>query len=210
MRLAAASATFRVSYTAFGLVPGNGGTYYLPRIVGEAKALELFWAAEPISATEALEIGLVNQVQGLRTISCQHLLLKLLRIRVLECPVEHVLHRAALRISWLGPRSYSSTPRRLITLGVCSRTTSDPGSSGGSFLISGLRDDVIDAERDCLTVRRGSRRAQRVWGRKYSVAASRPDQKQQHWQYECSERQDRHVFRPAETEGRQLRQSVAL
>jgi enoyl-CoA hydratase/carnithine racemase len=62
LRFAASGATFRVSYTAFGLVPGNGGSWYLPRIVGEAKALELFWAAEPITAQEALDIGLVNQV----------------------------------------------------------------------------------------------------------------------------------------------------
>lgn len=62
IRFAARSASFRVSYTAFGLVPGNGGTYFLPRIVGEAKALELFWSAEPISAEEALAIGMVNQV----------------------------------------------------------------------------------------------------------------------------------------------------
>ncbi|MFT4520537.1 MAG: enoyl-CoA hydratase/carnithine racemase [Halioglobus sp.] len=62
MRFAARSATFRVSYTAFGLVPGNGGTYFLPRIVGEAKALELFFAAKPISAEEAMRIGMVNQV----------------------------------------------------------------------------------------------------------------------------------------------------
>jgi 2-(1,2-epoxy-1,2-dihydrophenyl)acetyl-CoA isomerase len=61
-RFAARSASFRVSYTAFGLVPGNGGTYFLPRIVGEAKALELFYAAKPIDAEEALRIGLVNQV----------------------------------------------------------------------------------------------------------------------------------------------------
>lgn len=62
LRFAARSAKFRVSYTAFGLVPGNGGTYFLPRIVGEAKALELFWAADPIDAEEALQIGMVNQV----------------------------------------------------------------------------------------------------------------------------------------------------
>jgi enoyl-CoA hydratase/carnithine racemase len=62
MRFAAESANFRVSYTAFGLVPGNGGTYFLPRIVGESKALELFMAAEPITANEALAINMVNQV----------------------------------------------------------------------------------------------------------------------------------------------------
>ena len=62
LRFAAESAVFRVSYTAFGLVPGNGGTYFLPRIVGEAKAMELFFAAAPIDAEEAMRIGMVNQV----------------------------------------------------------------------------------------------------------------------------------------------------
>lgn len=62
LRFAADNAMFRVSYAAFGLVPGNGGTWYLPRIVGEAKALELFLAAEPFDAGEALNIGMLNQV----------------------------------------------------------------------------------------------------------------------------------------------------
>ncbi len=62
LRFAADSANFRVSYAAFGLVPGNGGTWYLPRIVGESKALELLLAAEPFDAAEALGMGLVNKV----------------------------------------------------------------------------------------------------------------------------------------------------
>ncbi len=62
LRFAADTAMFRVSYAAFGLVPGNGGTWYLPRIVGEAKALELFLAAELFDAQAALQMGLLNQV----------------------------------------------------------------------------------------------------------------------------------------------------
>ena len=62
LRFAADDATFRVSYTAFGLVPGNGGTWFLPRIIGESKALELFWGAEPFDADAALQMGLVSQV----------------------------------------------------------------------------------------------------------------------------------------------------
>jgi enoyl-CoA hydratase/carnithine racemase len=62
MRFAARSAKFAETYVKMGLIPGAGGAYYLPRIVGVAKALELFWSSESIDATEALRIGLVNRV----------------------------------------------------------------------------------------------------------------------------------------------------
>ena len=45
-----------------GLIPGNGGCYFLPRIVGVARALELLMTGEFVGADEALRIGLVNQV----------------------------------------------------------------------------------------------------------------------------------------------------
>lgn len=62
MRFAARSAKFAETYVKMGLIPGAGGAYYLPRIVGVAKALELFWSSESIDAAEALRIGLVNRV----------------------------------------------------------------------------------------------------------------------------------------------------
>jgi enoyl-CoA hydratase/carnithine racemase len=62
MRFAARSATFAETYVKMGLIPGAGGAYYLPRIVGVAKALELFWSSEAVDADEALRIGLVNRV----------------------------------------------------------------------------------------------------------------------------------------------------
>ena len=62
IRFAAKSAFFRASYAAFGLVPGNGGTYFLPRIVGASKALELFWSTDIVKSDDALRIGLVNKV----------------------------------------------------------------------------------------------------------------------------------------------------
>ncbi|MGR8946758.1 MAG: enoyl-CoA hydratase/isomerase family protein [Gammaproteobacteria bacterium] len=62
IRTAAESAQFGESYAKIGLLPGGGGAYYLPRIVGTARALELLLTAEFIDAQSALEIGLVNHV----------------------------------------------------------------------------------------------------------------------------------------------------
>lgn len=62
IRLAGKSAKFAETYAKIGLLPGGGGAYFLPRIVGKAKALELLWTAEFIGADTALELGLVNSV----------------------------------------------------------------------------------------------------------------------------------------------------
>ncbi|OUS19619.1 enoyl-CoA hydratase [Rhodobacterales bacterium 59_46_T64] len=62
LRIAARSATFGETYTKVGIVPGAGGAWFLPRLVGTAKALELFWTAEFLSAEQAEDIGMVNRV----------------------------------------------------------------------------------------------------------------------------------------------------
>jgi enoyl-CoA hydratase len=62
IRLASDKAKFGFSQIAQGLIPADGGTQRLPRIVGRGKALELILTAETITAQEALEIGLVSRV----------------------------------------------------------------------------------------------------------------------------------------------------
>ena len=64
IRTAARSAKFGETYAKIGLLPGGGGAYYLPRIVGASKALELLLTAEFIDAEQAHEIGLVSHVYG--------------------------------------------------------------------------------------------------------------------------------------------------
>lgn len=61
-RIAGPNAVFGHRSAALGLVTGWGGTQRLPRLIGKARALELFIAAEKISAARALEIGLVEAV----------------------------------------------------------------------------------------------------------------------------------------------------
>jgi len=62
MRFAADSARFGMTYVRMGLIPGDGGCYLLPRIVGMAKALDLIWSGRIVDAQEALSMGYVSAV----------------------------------------------------------------------------------------------------------------------------------------------------
>jgi 2-(1,2-epoxy-1,2-dihydrophenyl)acetyl-CoA isomerase len=61
IRVAAEGAKLGLAFAKLGILPGLGSTHLLPRIVGRAKALELVLTARNISASEAAEIGLVNE-----------------------------------------------------------------------------------------------------------------------------------------------------
>jgi len=62
IRIASEKAKFGQPEVGLGITPGFGGTQRLPRIVGIGKAMELILSAKVISASEAKEIGLVNQI----------------------------------------------------------------------------------------------------------------------------------------------------
>ncbi|HZU40593.1 MAG TPA: enoyl-CoA hydratase-related protein [Solirubrobacteraceae bacterium] len=62
VRIAAESAVFGQPEVNLGIIPGFGGTQRLPRLVGEARALEMNLTGEPISAELAEAIGLANRV----------------------------------------------------------------------------------------------------------------------------------------------------
>jgi enoyl-CoA hydratase/carnithine racemase len=62
MRFGARSATFAAPYITVGLIPGQGGSYFLPRLVGLPKALELLLTGDRIEAEEAYRIGMINRL----------------------------------------------------------------------------------------------------------------------------------------------------
>jgi 2-(1,2-epoxy-1,2-dihydrophenyl)acetyl-CoA isomerase len=62
VRVAASSATFRAAWGRVGLVPDAGSAFFLPRLVGWGRAFDMVLSGDPVSADEALRIGLVTRV----------------------------------------------------------------------------------------------------------------------------------------------------
>ncbi len=62
IRILAESAKFAAAFVRRGVVPESGGTWFLPRMIGWAKASELIFTGRTLSAREALEWGLANEV----------------------------------------------------------------------------------------------------------------------------------------------------
>jgi len=62
VRIASETAKFGVTFLKLGLIPGDGGAWLLPRIIGSARAAELLFTGEVIDAARAAEWGLVSRV----------------------------------------------------------------------------------------------------------------------------------------------------
>jgi enoyl-CoA hydratase/carnithine racemase len=61
-RIAGPEALFAHPGAGLGIITGWGGTQRLPRLVGRANALEMFFTAEPVDAEHALAIGLIDDI----------------------------------------------------------------------------------------------------------------------------------------------------
>ncbi|HET6340785.1 MAG TPA: enoyl-CoA hydratase-related protein [Gemmatimonadota bacterium] len=62
LRIMGESASIGQTFSRIGLHPDWGGTYFLPRLVGESAALDLMWSGRMVPAAEALRLGMVNRV----------------------------------------------------------------------------------------------------------------------------------------------------
>lgn len=60
--IAAEDSSFREAFVRIGLAPDCGGTFFLPRAVGEKIAMELFMTGDAVTAQRAVEIGMINRV----------------------------------------------------------------------------------------------------------------------------------------------------
>lgn len=99
MRVVSDRASFAETFAKVGLVPGDGGAYFLIRLIGYARAMEMFLTARSYSALEAQEMGLVNQVvahDNLRE-QTRHLALKMcelppIALQMTKKAVVHAYH----------------------------------------------------------------------------------------------------------------------
>lgn len=62
IRIASSRARFAESFVKLGIIPGDGGAWFLPRVVGAARAAQMSLTGEMIDARTALEWGLVNEL----------------------------------------------------------------------------------------------------------------------------------------------------
>lgn len=62
IRIMADGAKFAAAFVKRGVVPESGGTWFLPRMIGWAKAAELIFTGRTLSAAESLDMGLANEV----------------------------------------------------------------------------------------------------------------------------------------------------
>ncbi|MEM7098189.1 MAG: crotonase/enoyl-CoA hydratase family protein [Pseudomonadota bacterium] len=62
IRIASERAMFAESFVKLGIIPGDGGAWFLPRAVGYSNACKMAFSGEPVKAAEALSMGLVSEV----------------------------------------------------------------------------------------------------------------------------------------------------
>ncbi len=130
VRIASDQARFSTGYVGVGLVPGDGDTYFLPRLVGPAKALELFWSGAFIDAAEALRLGIANRVaraEELRPVTYE------LARRIADGP--QIAIRMIKRLVYQSARLDLSTHLDLVSSHMAIvRQTSDHAEGAAAFL----------------------------------------------------------------------------
>lgn len=87
------------TFSKLALVPGDGGTYFLPRVVGYAKAMEMFLTGKIYNGQECLEMGLLNKLVPIDKIESETK--EFAELVAANAPIALSLTKKALKISYL-------------------------------------------------------------------------------------------------------------
>ncbi|MBI3359548.1 MAG: enoyl-CoA hydratase/isomerase family protein [Chloroflexi bacterium] len=85
IRYAAAGAKLRFAFSGIGLAPDTGASFFLPRLMGLSRALEFAYTNDPITAEEALTLGLVNKVVPVEELQAA---VRALAVRLAQAPTK--------------------------------------------------------------------------------------------------------------------------
>jgi 2-(1,2-epoxy-1,2-dihydrophenyl)acetyl-CoA isomerase len=99
LRVGGHQTKFAETFTRMGLVPGDGGTFFLQRVVGYAKAMQMFLTAKSFEGSEALNFGLMNFL--FEDSSLESETLKLADTVSSLAPVAQRLTKKAMKVSYL-------------------------------------------------------------------------------------------------------------
>ncbi|MEZ4299770.1 MAG: enoyl-CoA hydratase [Polyangiaceae bacterium] len=100
LRVASAEAYFQEKFVKIGLMPDGGGTFWLPRLVGIARAMEMMLSGEAVPAARAVEMGLVNRVVPVASLRDEAL--SLARSLAKGPPLAFAEIKSAVRASYAG------------------------------------------------------------------------------------------------------------
>ncbi|PEQ11133.1 enoyl-CoA hydratase [Novosphingobium sp. PC22D] len=130
LRIAAESAVFAESFVKLGLIAGDGGSWFLPRLVGWSKAAEMALTGDSIDAAEALAFGLVSQVvPGEELVASA----RALALRIAANPPHAV--RMTKRLLWEGRRSdLAPLLEMAAAMQATAHTTDDHAEAVDAFL----------------------------------------------------------------------------
>ncbi len=100
LRMMAKDAYLQEKFVKIGLMPDGGGTFWLPRLVGSAKAMELILLGEPVNGDEAVSLGIANRSVPASELRAETMALaqKLAK----GPPIAYAEIKRAVRLSWGG------------------------------------------------------------------------------------------------------------
>ena len=99
LRIGNSKTKFAETFTKMGLVPGDGGTFFLQRVIGYAKAMQMFLLAKAYEGREAFDFGLLNFLVD--DDSLLEETYKLAEMICTQAPVAQKLTKKAMKISYL-------------------------------------------------------------------------------------------------------------